>query len=206
MEAQNPVYDRHAEGLIGQTFESFLVSLKIQGNDAVRVPVTKFGDSWNVYENGLDPPVLYIENDIFNVTSGTSNGIEVTVDLEIFDNADPHEEGDGVGVIIENSENIPNFELNGFEVKPGEKALVKIFPSLYNITEAASNRFDYNERKCVVGDEIRLDDPGYLGYTAERYPKGVPYTLTNCLNIAAHTHLVDNCKGFLKVYRETVHS
>ena len=48
----------------------------------------------------------------------------------------------GLQIIASNEENYPAFDLEGFSVKPGEIAKVRIIPTLYDVTPIAESRFD----------------------------------------------------------------
>ena len=214
---ENPIYDKTSFD-VGQTFETLLVSIKIQDHHDFQYSRTKestlggevehdfgaihgFGSDflWTKEFNGIDSPALIILTNAswFNISSGKSKGVEVTVDLETFNNADISQEGDGLSVILENNKNQANFDLSGFTVKPGEMATIKIFPSLYDVTPAALNRFDYKQRKCVGGGEIDLDQ---LSLTDGSLVP-LAYSLTNCFKSAMMTELVTNCPGFVEAIR-----
>ena len=114
--------------------------------------------------------------------SGLSNGIEITLDLETYDSADLGEVGSGLGVIIENEDDFPLFNLNGFSVEPGRIAKIRISPTLYGISKGALNNFEYTDRKCVGNEEINLKD-------------FKTYSLSNCFVAAAYTEISANCPG-----------
>ena len=48
--------------------------------------------------------------------SGISNGVEITLDLETYDFAPFGQVGDSLGVIIENNDDFPLVNLNGFSI------------------------------------------------------------------------------------------
>ena len=118
--------------------------------------------------------------------SGISNGVEVVLDLEIFDSADIGEIGDGLGIVIDNKDNYPLINLNGIYIEPGKLAMIRIQPKLYSISEAAVDRFDYKDRKCV--------DTSNKEISLESFDS---YSLPNCLVAATYTQIRENCPGFV---------
>ena len=125
---------------------------------------------------------LYTSSNDSDLMSGISNGVEVILDLEIYDSADIGEVGDGLGFIIDNKDNYPLINLNGFSIEPGKLAMIKIQPTIYSISHSAVDRFDYKDRKCVDKKEIDL---GYFE----------TYSLPNCLVAATYTEILENCPG-----------
>ena len=166
----------------GQSFESLLVSIKKQ-NKFFPHPMLAFGSIWSSFKQVQSYVQLYSNGSEFQLMSGISNGVEITVDLETYDSADFDEVGDGLGAIIENKDDFPLVNLIGFSVKPGKMAMIKISPKLFSISEGALDNFNYIDRKCVGNGEIDL---GYF----ERY------SLSNCLVAATYTQISDNCPGY----------
>ena len=213
---ENPVYEKRIFD-VGQSFETLLLSIKIQDHHDFQYSHVKYstpdGDIelpsgilqwygkdllWTNEFNGIDSPSLIVLTNAswFNISSGKGNGVEITVDLETFNNADISQEGDGLSVILEDNDNLANFDLRGFTVQPGELATIQIFPSLYDITPASLDRFDYTQRKCVGENEIELTQLSQQG--GDSLP--LNYTLTNCLKSAMMTELIRNCPGFIQAY------
>ena len=178
---QVTLYAPEKEALVyGQNLESLLVSLRIQ-NQSWNPPIMAFWKALNlnVYKQELFPEIQPNKSD-FKAMSGLRNGIEIVVDLEAFDAAD--EDGNGLGVIIENKDDYPLFDLKGFYLEPGKTALIKVQPTLYSATKRALDGFDYRDRKCVGDNEIKLKD-------------GQTYGLSNCLYSAAQAKMSEKCFG-----------
>ena len=119
----------------GQNLESFLVSLKIQSL-SWNPPISAFSEALTLkgYEGESFPEIQPNASD-FKALSGLFNGVEIIVDLEAFDGADA--DGNGLGVIIENKDDYPLFDLSGFYLEPGKTALIKVQPNLYSATKKA---------------------------------------------------------------------
>ena len=116
----------------------------------------------------------------FKVLSGVANGIEITVDLETYDNADTEAVGDGLTFVIENQKDFPLIDLHGFDIEPGKVTNIQVHPKLYRISEEALEKFNYMDRKCVAKNEL---DVQYFE----------TYGLSNCLASAAYTEVFKNC-------------
>ena len=182
---QAPVYSpqNDSSSMFFQTYESLLVSINVQG-EKLNHPLLAFSHHWDVStdENSVFDSLLAISSysSEFKVLSGVANGIEVTVDLETYDNADTEAVGDGLTFVIENQEDFPLPELNGFDLEPGKAVNILVHPNLYTISEEALANFDYIDRKCVGKDELDLQ---YFE----------TYGLTNCLVSAVFTEVFENC-------------
>ena len=88
-----PIYDPDAfPG--SQNIETFLVSIK--GEDIHSLaPILEFNNLWSeVYADETSFVQLYSNSSHFELKSGISNGVEVVLDLEIFDSADIGEIGE----------------------------------------------------------------------------------------------------------------
>ena len=96
-------------------------------------PILEFNNLWSeVLADETHFVQLYSNSSHFEVKSGISNGVEVILDLEIFDSADIGEVGDGLGIIIDNKDNYPLFNLNGISIEPGKLAMIRIQPKIYS--------------------------------------------------------------------------
>ena len=166
-----------------QNFETFLVSLKVQ-KEKFSTPLFAFNYTWTeVFAE--DTPYLQVftlNSSETTLNSGLSNGVEAILDLEVFDAGDKEETSSGLGVLIDNKDDYPLMNLNGFFVEPGTLAEIKISPELFTITENALDKFTYKERKCVKTGEIQLDS----SFQA--------YSLANCLVAAANAEILEHCK------------
>ena len=107
-----------------------------------------------------------------------SNGVEVVVDLETFDNGDLEITGDGADILVTNPGEYSLAQLKGFSVSPGTAVEVHIRPEIYGITDAAL-AFDYLDRKCV--DTFVDQRTDLLNGTHGI----INYSLSNCLVSAA---------------------
>ena len=97
-----------------QNVESFLLSIK--QNTRILDPLL-LRTAWNVRPNLHDLPCLEIFPNSSVTKSGQSNGVEIILDLETFDNADQGVDYDALQVIIGNKEDFPVFELSGFSLR-----------------------------------------------------------------------------------------
>ena len=183
---QAPVYSPNdsSNSMLFQSYENLLVSIKVQG-ERFPHPLLAFGYHWNVLvdqnQNLESSLQIFANSSGFKLLSGVANGVEIIVDLEIFDSADIEAMGDGLGLVVENQEDFPLIDLNGFTIEPGKAANIKIEPKLFTISQAALDTFNYKDRKCVGKDELVVE---YFE----------SYGLSNCLVSAALTELVENCK------------
>jgi len=180
MYKQKPIYDsKNLWQTLGQTFESLLLSLKIQ-NHSIDYPILMYGTDWAV-GNTTNVLEIHSKSKEFQILSGLSNGVEVILDLETFDSADLHMDGNGLGILINNQEDIPLVDIHGFYMGPGHFYDIKIHPILFNITSEALDKFDYIDKKCVGGPDLE--------YSNETYG------LSDCLMMAAITVMKKHCPG-----------
>ena len=98
---------------ITQNVESFLLSIK---HETRILDPLLLRAAWNVRPNLHGLPCLEIFPNSSVTKSGQSNGVEIILDLETFDNADQGVDYDALHVIIGNKEDFPVFEL-GFSVR-----------------------------------------------------------------------------------------
>jgi hypothetical protein len=176
---QAPVYksDDVAQSF-GQNFENLLISLRIQ-NEYFPHPLLAYGYQWTDFKQEALLKI-FSNSSQFNLLSGIANGVEIIIDLETYDSADIEEDGEGLGILIENNEDFPLMELDGFFVEPGKTAMIKVHPNIYSISKEALDNFDYIDRKCVGNNEIKIE---YFS----------SYGLSNCLVSAAMTEIYENC-------------
>ena len=85
----------------------------------------------------------------FPISSGIANGVEVLIDLETFDNGDQLVLGDGVDILVTDTDDYSLTELKGFPVGSGSAVDVKINPVKFSASEEALKNFRYIERKCI---------------------------------------------------------
>ena len=159
-----------------------VVSIRTRGEYYLN-PVLLYNSSWTSgYAD--DKPYIEIYENSDKLMSGLTNGLDITLDLELFDSADIGRFGGGIGLLINNKDDYPLIQLNGFFLEPGKLAMIKIKPEIYDISQSASERFDYLDRKCVVKNEIDLA------------PYFDSYSLPNCLVTATYTEIADKCPGY----------
>ena len=183
MKIQNPVFNplNDTSPSLLQTYESLIVSIKVQG-DKFDHPLLAFDHHWNV---SLD--VMYYMLAIsstssdFKVLSGVANGIEITVDLETYDNADTEAVGDGLTFVLENQGDFPLLDVNGLDIEPGKGVNIKVHPNIFTISKEALDKFNYIDRKCVGKGELHLE---YFE----------TYGLSNCLVSATFTEVFKECQ------------
>ena len=101
---------------ITQNVESFLLSIKQKTR---LVDPLLLRAAWHVRPNLYGLPVVVILPNSSLTRSGQSNGAEIIIDLETFDNADQGVDYDALQVIIGNKEDFPVFELAGFSIRCG---------------------------------------------------------------------------------------
>ena len=168
----------------GQNFYSFITKLKIQGKTLDTENLFQIGSSVFVeLTSGSNYcPSITPDSIDFPIKSGVSNGVEVLLDLETYDNGDLMVFGDGVDILITDPFDYALPELLGFSAAPGSALDVQIKPELYTTTEAAL-KFDYLERKCVdvEKDEALQDMEGMTG----------TYSLSNCLVSASLSQIYE---------------
>ena len=112
------------ESAVSQNFEDFFISIKDGGNTSI-FPLIERATQWD-YKLGIYYlPCLEVYKSSWLTRSGQSNGMEVVVDLETFDNADASVDYDALQVIIENKDNFPIFDINGLSIKPGEMSKIR---------------------------------------------------------------------------------
>jgi hypothetical protein len=71
------------------------------------------------------------------VFSGLSNGLEIMLDAEVYDNADPEANSDGFHILVTDPEDASLVDLNGFSVTTGSAVYIKLQPNLYTISSSA---------------------------------------------------------------------
>ena len=108
---------------ITQNVESFLLSIK-QRTRIVEPLLLRA--AWHVRPNLYGLPVLEILPNSSLTRSGQSNGVEIILDLETFDNADQGVDYDALQVIIGNKEDFPVFELAGFSIRCSLKSITTL--------------------------------------------------------------------------------
>ena len=124
---EKPVFSEF-EFEFGPSLETLIVSVKIgeellKHEDAIKM----YNILWTQEDNGITPitAMVLTANSARPTSNGRSNGLEMTLDLETFNNADFMQPGDGLRVVLENNDNLPNFDINGFFVQPGQLATIK---------------------------------------------------------------------------------
>ena len=164
---------------------SDIVSIGMKGEYNMN-PILAYSTSWTYGFTGDQPYIeIYADSEDSELMSGIGNGVEIILDLELFDSADLGRVGDGIGLLINNKDDYPLFNLNGFFLEPGKLAMIKIRPKIYNISQGAFDRFDYKDRKCVGNNEVNLKP--HFDY----------YSLPNCLVAATYTEIAANCPGYM---------
>ena len=156
-----------------------LLSIKLQEKQFSH-PLLAFGNHWTVLYKQDSLFAIVANSSEYKLLSGVANGAQITVDLELYDNADSGAVGDGLKLVIENQDDFPLIDLNGFNIEPGKAANIQVQPKLHTISEAALDKFNYIDRKCVGKEELKI-----------RYFER--YGLANCLVSAAITELNENC-------------
>ena len=125
---QLPVYLNYHQDdfftVVSQNFEDFLISIK-DGNNFSIYPIIENFNQWNFKLNIYHLPCIEIYRSSEVTVSGQSNGLEIVVDLETFDNADIGVDYDALHLIIENKDNFPIFDMHGLSVKPGEMSVMR---------------------------------------------------------------------------------
>ena len=109
---------------VSQNFEDLLISIKDGGNTSI-FPLIERETQWNYSLDIYYLPCLEVYQSSSLTRSGQSNGMELVVDLETFDNADAGVDYDALQVIIENKDNFPIFDIHGLSIKPGEMSKLR---------------------------------------------------------------------------------
>ena len=71
------------------------------------------------------------------------------------------------------------------QCRPGEMAVIKITPEIYDISDEALSRFTYDRRKCIVNSDITRNEES-VGATSE-------YSQVNCLMLAMADEMNQTC-------------
>ena len=166
----------------GQNLESFMVQLKVHN-------MTFSGSGLFDDENsGLSMEIstatsycakISPDPAQYPIRSGVSNGVEILVDLETFDNGNLDLLGDGLEVLVTGRLDYSLDQLLGFSVGPGTAVKIVVKPELFSSSQEALENFDYVERKCV---DIGTDLDSFDGVQGN-------YSLSNCLVSATVTEI-----------------
>ena len=154
-----------------QNFQSMIMRVKIQTDSIASDQLFSADSGVSVEVSTATRYCVKILPDTskFPISSGIANGVEVLIDLETFDNGDELVLGDGVDILVTDSDDYSLTELKGFPVGPGSAVDVKINPVKFMISENALMNFRYLERKCI---DTRFD---MIMTTVSNY------SLSNCL-------------------------
>ena len=110
--------------VVSQNFEDFFISIKDGGNTSI-YPLIDRQDQWDYKLDIYYLPCLEVYHSSSLTRSGQANGLELTIDLETFDNADAEVDYDALQVIIQNKDNFPIFDIHGLSIKPGEMSKIR---------------------------------------------------------------------------------
>ena len=110
--------------VVSQSFEDFFISIKDGGNTSI-FPLSERPSQWDYKLDIYYLPCLEVYHSSSLTRSGQANGLELTVDLETFDNADAGVDYDALQIIIQNKDNFPIFDINGLSLKPGEMSKIR---------------------------------------------------------------------------------
>ena len=123
---QLPIYmsEDDVGSAVSQNFEDFFLSIKDGGNTSI-FPLTERDTQWDYKLDIYYLPCLEVYHSSSVTRSGLSNGMELILDLETFDNADAGVDYDALQVIIQNKDNFPIFDIHGLSIKPGEMSRIR---------------------------------------------------------------------------------
>ena len=177
---------------LAQNFESLVLGMKVQ-NRSIHNPASvmgKFNDKRSVisleYE-GASTTCLRIlpDQSELPVLSGIDGGVEILLDLETFDNAHLGITEDALKIMVTDQNDYPLLDQNGFTIKPGVSANIKIRPVLFDTTEEALAMFSDVDRRCV--------DSNGTNVQKELQGMELPYSLSNCLMMATLEEAYSHC-------------
>ena len=135
------------------------------------------------------------------VKNGISNGVELLLDAEVYDNTFLYQKSIGFQLGINHPFDVSLASSSGCFLQPGKQVLVAVKASVIETEKEIRQRFDYNGTKCHFDDEVELD---HFPRASFRYSmnncmlesfvqKGEE--LCNCSHLVAGTKPLKGCTG-----------